>query len=259
MSGSPVPHSLLAACVPVVPNRTHGASVHEDLERLATIDTLDRSSHATRRRRDKARRDVTEASEAVTAAEAALARAEQALSENKTVERGLQRRLDEGRRHRGNALRLLETGQGDPAGAQRQLEKSTALIDELETELLEVLEVQDERSAAVEAATEALRAARARHGELSQALPGIEADAEAALAADAAARAPVYDELPSDVQSRYDSFRAKNKWAVARVVRDACNACYKVVQQQHVSDLKRGIIKPCMGCHRWLVVEEATG
>ena len=230
--------------------------MHEDLERLAVVDELDRRSHTTRRRRDKARDAVAEAARAITDAEASKASAASSLAENKTTERALQRRLDEGRRHQGNALRLLETGQGDPEGAQRQLDKSTALIDELETELLEVLEVQDTRQAALSAASATLEHATAKHAELAGALPAIEAEAEAALSADAEARQPVFAQLPGEVQTRYDSFRAKGRWAVATIDKGACNACYQVVQQQHISDIRRGIVKPCMGCHRWLVLDD---
>lgn len=230
--------------------------MHEDLERLAAIDALDRSSHASRRRRDAARSALAEAESALAAAVTTHEQATAALEGTKQSERVLQRRLDEGRRHQGNALRLLETGQGDPAGAQRQLEKSTALIDELETEMLEVMEVEDAQQQACDAAKQAITDATSVRDERADALPGIESTSADELARDAAARSPLLDELPSDLRARYESFRAKGRWAVARLERGACNACYKVVQQQHITDIRRGLLKPCMGCHRWLVVDE---
>ena len=230
--------------------------MHEDLARLAVIDQLDRSTDKTKRRRASARQAIADTRTAIEGATRAVAAAQELFDTNRSEERALHRRLEAARGHRGNALRLLETGQGDPEGAQRQLDKSSALIDELETEMLEVLEAQDGLSTSLEAAKSAQAAKEAHLAELEAAQPAIEEEVTLALASDAEARAPVWSALDADLQQRYQDFRAKRMWAVSRIRDNACNACNKVVRQQHIADLKRGLIAPCMGCRRWLVLPD---
>jgi predicted nucleic acid-binding Zn-ribbon protein len=231
--------------------------VHEDLERLATVDRLDRSIDKARRAIAGGRRAIEEGKGRLQQATDSQQAAQQAVDDTRAEERALHRRLEAARGHRANALRLLETGQGDPEGAQRQLDKSSALIDELETEMLELMERQDAQQAALAAATEVRAAEQSKVDELVEAQPALEAEQRASIAADQEEREPVWAQLPADLQQRYDDFRAKRMWAVSRLRDGACHACNTVVRQQHVADLKRGILKPCMGCHRFLVVPDA--
>lgn len=231
--------------------------MHEDLERIVAIDRLDRSSDQIRRTRNAARQRLNDARTALEAAKTALTEAEATLEANRVEERALSRRLSDARQAQQRALRVLETGVGDPEAAQRQHDRSGALIDELETGMLEVLETQDTLIEARDLATRTRDAQITAVAEAESALPPAESEAEAALAADAAARAPLYDGLPTELQQRYDDQRAKRRWAVARIREKACNACNTVVQQQHVADLKRGLIRPCMGCGRFIVPSDA--
>lgn len=231
--------------------------MHEDLERIVAIDRLDRSSDQARRARAAAHQSQADAVAALAAAGDALAAAEAALEANRGAERALSRRLTDARQAQSRALRVLETGVGDPEAAQRQHDRSGALIDELETDMLEILEQQDTLVGARDAASQHQAATRQALAEAEAAVPPAEAAAEAVLTADASARAPLWSALPAELQQRYDDQRAKRRWAVARIREKACNACNTVVQQQHVADLKRGLIRPCMGCGRFIVPSDA--
>ena len=76
--------------------------------------------------------------------EDARMRLEQSLSEERAAERSTHRDLEQVRTYRSRAQRALEQGLGDPEAAQRQLDQTSAQIDDLETALLERLEAQEE-------------------------------------------------------------------------------------------------------------------
>jgi len=68
-------------------------------------------------------------------------------------------------------------------------------------------------------------------------------------------REALHQELPADLRQRYDMLRAgKKKVAVARLVDGSCQGCQMTVPVQQVADLKRGLIEPCRGCGRFLLL-----
>ena len=117
--------------------------MNDELERLTALDALDREIE--RYRADRLRRTarVTGAHQATEATRRTHTEAEAALATNRTEERALQRRLEELRNSRAAAMRVLTTGIGNPEAAERQLENCNGLIDETETRMLELFEVQD--------------------------------------------------------------------------------------------------------------------
>ncbi|MEZ4238893.1 MAG: hypothetical protein R3F59_22625 [Myxococcota bacterium] len=229
----------------------------EILGQLQQLHEIDREIAGHQAAIDKANRKLADAEQAVAAAGTARDEAAAALEANRAEERAGLRRLEDLRRSRASALRILESGAGSAEAAERQLENCDALIDEGETAQLELLEAQDGLVAALKKAESALSASQAdlrlRAGEA----PEVVAEHAAAKAAREAARGPVADALPRDVKERYQSFRQRGRWAVARVKADkTCEACAMVVQPQMVADLARGRVVACHGCHRWLLPPE---
>ncbi len=230
--------------------------MHEDLERLDRLDRLDRD----RFRQDLKIKELRSEHEALRATlgeqEAVLGARQGAVDENATGQRGLQRKLSDYRNSRASAVRLLETGQGDAEAAQRQIDRCEALIDETETELLELLEQADALEALVSEASAAVAASRERLAQLDGSVPEEIAKLQASMASLTEQRRALIDTLPRELVSRYEHWRARGKWAVSRIVGKTCDACRMEVQPQHRSDLRRGRIAPCRGCHRYLIPDE---
>ncbi len=230
--------------------------MHEDLQHLDRLDTLDREHWKRESRIHQLRSELAETGATLAARQAALAQAEAALEANRVDEKAVQRKLTEYRGNRASATRLLETGMGDPEAAQRQVDRCDELIDDAETSVLELLQSRDGLTSTRDAAAAEVAETRDRVETLKRDVPAEVATLEGEMAGLVADRSTVFEALPRDIKSRYDGWRARRKWAVARIVRGACDACRMEVQSQHLSDLKRGLIVPCRGCHRWLIPPE---
>jgi predicted nucleic acid-binding Zn-ribbon protein len=228
--------------------------VNDELERLVALDTIDRAIEKHRAERARRLAEATAAHAAVEKARAARAEAQVALDANRVEERAEQRHLEELRAKRASALRVLTTGAGNPEAAQRQLDTCDALIDQVETRMLEVLERQDGIVAAVEAAAQALERATSAARSVDDTVPKMVGELDAAIADLDAQRPPLLADLHREVRNRYDSFRVRGRHAVAHFRGGACEECSMEVHAQHLADLKRGRLEPCRGCHRWLAL-----
>lgn len=227
--------------------------MHADLERLERLDHLDRELTKHQRAIDAGQTSLEEARGAVTERQKTREAAEAALAENRKQQLALQRDIQGHETNRDRAVKALEMGHGDAAAAERQIERTTALIDEVETRQLELLEAQDSLEGALEAAEQELVSAQEHLTGLEASVPEARAAHESAMALLSTERAEVHDALPADLARRYGDLRSRNKWAVAHIVDGACSACRVDVPAQQQADLKRGLIVPCRRCHRWVV------
>ena len=230
--------------------------MHDDLVHLEAADAFDRrltELKAAKRKLDAGRAD---AKHALTNATQALEQLDAALADSDAQQKAIARETEKYERRLQSAQRVLEGGGGDPEAAERQVVGVTEQLDRLETEMLEQLErvdtLSEQREAAVathQAATQAHQQAESAYDPAVQALRdefnGIVPRRDAELAA-----------LDSLMRDKYISLRDRKGSAVARILRNACNACRMVVHQQHLADLKRGLVVPCRGCGRWLIPEE---
>lgn len=220
---------------------------------LEQLDRADRELHRIAADRAKLAARLAERDKASTDAVSAAKAAHAELEKNRTEERAVNRRLEDLRNSRGAALKVLESGIGNAEAAERQLAKCDGLIDEAETSVLEALERQDglvrvltAAEARVAESAAALEAERQAQPALLEALERDEAKATAE-------RTHVARSVPADLRGRYDSFRERGRWAVARIREGACEACSRAVQPQMVVDLRHDKVVACHGCHRWLV------
>lgn len=227
--------------------------MHEDLERLDQVDQLDRERTRVFRTIEGLRAELVEAEGALIEREAALTEARERVAENRKLQKERQRAVAGHQSNRDAASRLLETGQGDAEAAERQVARTSALIDEVETEILELLEAQDELEAGATEAETARDDALARVEGLRSATPARCDDLEARLAELGGRRDALFAELPSDIRRRYDDWRQRKKWGVARVVGTTCDGCRMEVAAQVRADLLSGRIETCRRCHRWLI------
>ncbi len=232
--------------------------MHDDLVRLRQMDTHDRNAASASKAARALRDDRRAREQALSDAEAHLAQIKADAQSLRTAELTAQRDLERARTYQTRARRALEGGLGDADAAQRQLDQTTVQIDDLETQLLEHMESGDamvERRASAESA---IGDAKAHLAELLERYDGELAAYIAEEAQQAAEVRSIALLLPPELRGRYEDLRARRQWAVAVVREGACNACNKVVTQQHISDLRRGLMKACMGCHRFLVVPESA-
>ncbi|MEN0062970.1 MAG: hypothetical protein AAGA48_12525 [Myxococcota bacterium] len=230
--------------------------MHEDLARLERLDTLDRGVASRKTEIEKLAVRLTEARNAAKHAAAALEEAETKVSDNDAAQKANVRKTREFQQRMASAIKIMEMGAGDPDAAERQRTKCAALIDEAETEMLELMEAADEAEASRVAAQTAQAEAEATRVTAESEVPDHTQRLEAEIQDLLAKRPGLLAELPSDHRGRYEAFRARNKWAVARIERNACTACRMEVRPQHLTDLRKGRMEPCRGCHRWLIPDK---
>lgn len=230
--------------------------MNEDVAQLDQTDRLERELARIDAELAKlaARRADGEAAVVRLTAERDAAKA--ALDANKTEERAAQRRVDELQNNRKSAIRILESGAGSADAAQRQVERCDALIDEGETAVLGLLEAQDTLTSALASANRLLASATTtaalNASEIPPKIVQLEGDREVTRHQ----RDQSLAQLPSDLRTRYEAFRGRGRYAVARIVGGSCDACSMAVQPQMMADLWKGKIVACHGCHRWLIPPE---
>lgn len=228
--------------------------MNEDASRLERLDRLDREIARATHELAKLAARAEERRAAVREAQARQLAATTALDTNRAAERAAARKIEEFRGSREAAMRVLTTGVGNAEAAQRQLERCDTLIDESETAMLELLEQQDALTADKQAADAALNSAQVALTEEERVQPEQIAHLEQARAHSTLERAEAAADLPSDLRNRYESFRERGRFAVARVRDGSCDTCSMAVQAQMVADLKRDKLVACHGCHRWLIL-----
>lgn len=230
--------------------------MHPDLEHLARADGIDREIRATDAALREADRSLDEAREQLILKEKALAALTDERAAQRAEEHRLEREMHRYRDRRASALRVLEGGGGDPEAAARQLAQVDEILDRHETELLQLLEAADALNERLARAEAALAVARDELARLEAEHPERTAELRARRDELVRAREQELAAVDPALKARYEMLVARKGTAVARVERGACSACRQVVQQQHLTDLARGLVEPCRGCGRWLVPPE---
>ncbi len=229
--------------------------MHPDLARVGRLAELDAELERLGKELAVARNAVAETERVEKEAMAHRDRLQAELLAASAEERALQRQLDDYRAKQQSAMRILETGAGNPDAAERQLAQCSAILDDIETKLLEMFERQDGLRASLNAAETELAKAGAERMRVATETPVTLARLEAEEHATQPKRTSIADELSLEVRQRYDMLRAgKKKVAVARLVDGSCTGCQMTVPAQHISDLRRGLMEPCRGCGRFLLI-----
>jgi len=227
--------------------------MNSELETLDVVDGYDRRTRELERAAAKQRQAVADATEALSARNDAAERLREALAANKTDQHAANRKAHLYTQRKESALRILERGSGDPAAAERQLRQCNTILDDTETNQLELMETQEALEAELDSAAKAISEAEAeleRVGrEATIRIERIDKD----LAETATKRAESWRELDREIQDRYVALVRRKRTAVAHITGGACHACQRMITAQHLSDLRKGRLTPCRGCHRWLI------
>jgi uncharacterized protein len=225
-----------------------------EVDLIRALGDLDRELDRLQKERDQLAARGPETQAALADAQAALARAEAALGAIREEERAAARDVGLYEKRRAAASRALSEGLGDPDAAQRQVEQCAAILDDLETRQLELME-------SAEAASGVLTAARSDRDTHARAAAAVEAELPPGLAAIDAARAAVQPDrdaaraaLPKELGLRYDLVRTKKRTAVAELrPDDTCLGCRLRAPTVEAADARRGLLRACRGCGRFLI------
>ncbi len=229
--------------------------MHVDLEQLTQIAVLDRRLQQldTAIKKDEKRRVDAEQHAQKTGAH--LKSKQDALAGTKRDEHAHQRKLHLYRDRRASAIRILESGVGDFTAAERQVSQCDEILDDTETLLLEALEEHDTLDEDIEQAAAGVADADQGLGVVVEETKAAIARCNAEWREIVAEREVLWTALDREFHAKYENLLRRKKYAVAPIYQGACAGCQRVVQRQEVADLKRGLMKTCRGCHRWLVLE----
>jgi predicted nucleic acid-binding Zn-ribbon protein len=189
--------------------------------------------------------------DAIAARDAARA----ALDATKTEERHNSRELDSYAQKRDATKKMLDDGSApNYEMAERQLANCIALVDELETKGLDLLDRLDARTAELAAAEKARVDAESAEKAARQALGARDAALRVELTEALRLREVVWKELPFDYQTPYSEIRRRKRVALVNVVEGNCVVCHMRVAPQKLNEvmLKRAV-HTCVGCGGYLL------
>ena len=231
--------------------------MHPDLERLGRVHELDRQLRKLDEGARKQRAILIDSKAAMQRLAEQFDDLNRQVSASKTTEHEAQRKAKRYQDRRSSAQRMLDQGMGDPDAAQRQVEQCNEILDELDTDLLEQMECQDALDAQHASNAAARQATQDVQEAAAVSVPKILADLSTKRAKVQSERDGTYAPLENDLKYKYEQLVVKKRTAVAILEKGVCSSCQIVVQNQQISDLKRGLIKPCRGCHRWLILPDS--
>jgi len=226
-----------------------------DLEQLARLSDLDVALTRAEAALKEARASVASAEAALAAAVSERDEVRAEFTTAKQTEREANRRLAQYHTRLQRAEKVLETGVGDPAAAERQRVQCLEIIDGIETEVLEALEVQEDIQPRLDAANERVAAAERAVVEARQSGPERVASLVDEIGELRVAHDDIHGTLDREIRGRYDLLRSRKPPAVARIRNDACAMCMYTVPKQATIEMRRGRLVTCRGCGRWLYPE----
>ena len=189
-------------------------------------------------------------------AEDHLSKMRSALATLKGEEQRLQQEIETYERRRSTAHRVLETGNGDPDAAERQLKQCADIIGELESELLMNLDSHEQTDGDIVHHTVALTTLGQSTVDTLSTLTETIAQCEQTIHEKKTSRTHIASQLESFLLKRYEQLRQSKGTAVARVVDECCRSCRLAIPMQDQSDLRRGREIACKKCGRWLFLAE---
>jgi len=183
-----------------------------------------------------------------------------ALDEVRTEERRVMRKLDSYRKRVKTTRTMIEAGKApDYRLAEQQLRSCIQIVDDLETEALELMEQRDDAEALFDKATQASEAAeqaavRAITRERDR-IPAIDRQLEELDLQ----RPPLEKALTLEHKGPFRTQRARKRGAVARFVDGACKFCNFATPSQVANEINGNLrVHRCSNCGRFLVPEPST-
>lgn len=227
--------------------------MHPDLATLLAVHEEDQTLEKLHQSMKKAQRRLLAAESEVKAASQHLEDRQNAAKRTRLEELALQDKVRTYEHQRRMAIRALEQGAGSADAAERQIEQCDRILDEAETQILQLMEDQERITDEIEAAQSALT-------EVTEVLTEQERDVPTEIGSyrteyqhHKTRRSEAFSKLEQDLQERYKKLRERRGTAVSLIKNKSCHRCGRVVQAQHLGDILGGKIMPCHGCARWLI------
>lgn len=228
-----------------------------DLDQVTALGAIDAVLDDLDKQLAKQRARVPAADAAIEVIQGQIDVAKAALKAVKTEERATARAVERYEKRRAQAQRALDSGMGDPAAADRQVQQCSAIIDDLEGTQLEQMEAVEQAAATVATAEADLVQATADRAVDAEQAPPIIEDLSARRAVKQAERDALEPQIHAEIRNRYAILRAKKKTAVSLMQDSTCIPCRRTVPMQDASDVRRGLLKSCRNCGRYLVMSAA--
>lgn len=189
-------------------------------------------------------------------AEARLVQLLEAVAHLKGEEQRLQQEIETYERRRATAHRVLETGNGNPEAAERQIEQCSDIISNLESQLINNLDTHEATEQERDQHKKVLSALKTSTAQEIQELMDFVVQCEQSISEKKTTRTHISTQLDPFLIKRYEQLRRSKGTAVARVVDNCCRSCRLALPMQDQSDLRRGREVACRKCGRWLFIAE---
>ena len=227
--------------------------MHPDLATLLVVHEEDQTLEKLHQSMKKAQQRLLASESEVKAASQHLEDRQNAAKRTRLEELALQDKVRTYEHQRNMAVRALEQGAGTADAAERQIEQCDRILDDAETQILQLMEDQERITDEIEAAQSALAAVTEVLTEHERDVPGEIQGYRAEYQQHKTRRTEAFARLEPDKQERYKKLRERRGSAVALIKDKSCHRCGRVVQSQHLGDILKGKIMPCHGCARWLI------
>jgi len=193
---------------------------------------------------------------------AALAELEKKLTENtqlldtlKTRERSCTRELEENQQRRQTTQRMIDTGSTpNYAASERQLAQTAAIIDRLETQLLELMDEKESAEKERKALEKERQQAQINREKAVKAKAEREPKLRAEMTEVIAKKEVASQEMPFTYRGHYQELRRKKRAALVNVEGEICQSCHMIVPAQRVVETRMArAVHTCPGCLGYLL------
>jgi hypothetical protein len=229
--------------------------MHADLVAISNVWQADSTIDRLKAEHEALSGAIVAAREALAARTAEQTKVGAEIDEVRKIERANGRELDGYVQKRNTTRQMIDGGSAPDYGAAvRQLESCTALVDELETKGLELLERLDELRAAQANAAKAVQKAESELKDAQAALSARDAALRQEMAGAIGRRDAALKELPVDYRTPYAELRRKKRVALVNVVEGACSACHMRIPPQKIVEVQMGrAVHTCPGCAGYIL------
>jgi predicted nucleic acid-binding Zn-ribbon protein len=230
--------------------------MHADLVAISNLWAADSTIDRLRAEHEVLTAAVRGAMEQLTRAEAAIVAAgslrDKVVADTRANDRELAGYVEK----RDRTRKMIETGSApDYAAAERQLAQCLAIVDELETKALELMEAADAAKSALATAEKEKEKIAGQLDAARRALAGRDGPIRAELT-EAAVRSKVAaGELPDDYRVPYAELRRKKRPALINIsATGTCSHCSTKLPAQKVVEAQMGrAVNACPGCGGWML------
>ena len=229
---------------------------HPNVETLVRLAREDLAISHAKKKIVASKREAVEAENAVVRADEHLIHLNDTLMKLKGEEQRLQQELESYEKRRETARRVLETGNGNPDAADRQIKQCTSIIGDLESKLLVNFDAYETTEANIRSKTEETNTLKQTTQALLASLSDTVAQCEQVVQEKGISRTHISNELAPFLVKRYEQLRRSKGTSVARVVDGCCRTCRLALPMQDHSDLQRGREITCKKCGRWLFIAD---